>query len=422
LIERIAELVRDERIDGISDLRDESDRHGMSLIIELKRGAQPRTVLNQLHKYTPLQSTFGAQMLALVDGQPRLLSLKRALQIYIAHRHEVITRRSQFDLDKARARAHILEGLRIALANLDAVIQTIRESPNADEARTRLMDRFHLSEVQAQAILDMQLRRLAALERQKIEDEYQAVIATIAYLEDLLANPRKMLGLISDDLSMLQEKFGDERRTQITADQAEELSLEDLVADEEVLIALTQRGYIKRVASKAYRAQKRGGRGVTGMQTREEDVVDTIFATRTLHHILFFSDKGKVYHVRAYEVPEADRAARGVPLVNLINLAENEKITAALAVREFTPNSFCTMCTINGRMKRVNMTEFEAVRPSGIIAISLEQGDMLGWVHATHGAQDVIIVSAQGRALRFREGARHGTHGEWCGCHPPARR
>jgi DNA gyrase subunit A len=403
LIERIAELVRDERIDGISDLRDESDRHGMSLIIELKRGAQPRTVLNQLHKYTPLQSTFGAQMLALVDGQPRLLSLKRALQIYVAHRHEVITRRSQFDLDKARARAHILEGLRIALANLDAVIQTIRESPNADEARTRLIARFNLSEVQAQAILDMQLRRLAALERQKIEDEYQSVMAAIAHLEDLLANPRKMLGLIKDDLAMLQEKFGDERRTHITADQAEELSIEDLVTDEEVLIALTQRGYIKRVASKAYRAQKRGGRGVTGMQTREEDVVDTIFATRTLHHILFFSDKGKVYHVRAFEVPEADRTARGVPLVNLINLAENEKITAALAVREFAPNSFCTMCTVNGRMKRVNMTEFEAVRPSGIIAISLEQGDMLGWVHATNGSQDVIIVSARGRALRFRE-------------------
>ena len=403
LIERIAELVRDERIDGISDLRDESDRHGMSLIIELKRGAQPRTVLNQLHKYTPLQSTFGAQMLALVDGQPRLLPLKRTLQIYIAHRHEVITRRSQFELDKARARAHILEGLRIALANLDAVIQTIRESPNAEEARLRLIERFHLSEVQAQAILDMQLRRLAALERQKIEDEYQAVMGTIAHLEDLLANPRKMLGLIKDDLISLQADFGDERRTQITIDQAEELSIEDLVTDEAVLIALTQRGYIKRVASKAYRAQKRGGRGVTGMATREEDTVDIIFATRTLHHILFFSDRGKVYHVRAYEVPEADRAARGVPLVNLINLAENETITAALAVREFTPNSFCTMCTVNGRMKRVNMTEFEAVRPSGIIAISLDGGDMLGWVHATNGKQDVIIVSARGRALRFRE-------------------
>jgi DNA gyrase subunit A len=403
LIERIAELVRDERIDGIADLRDESDRHGMSLIIELKRGAQPKTVLNQLHKYTPLQTTFGAQMLALVDGQPRLLSLKRALQIYIAHRHEVITRRSQFDLDKARARAHILEGLRIALANLDAVIQTIRESPNAEEARIRLMDRFQLSEVQAQAILDMQLRRLAALERQKIEDEYQAVMTNIAYLEDLLANPRKILGLIKDDLAKVREDFGDERRTHITADAAEELSLADLVADEEMLIALTQRGYIKRVASKAYRAQKRGGRGVTGMQTREEDLVDIIFATRTLHHILFFSDKGKVYHVRAYEVPEADRAARGVPLVNLINLSENEKITAALSVDEFKPNTFCTMSTVNGRMKRVAMTEFEAVRPSGIIAISLDAGDMLGWVHATNGAQDVILVSAHGRALRFRE-------------------
>ena len=403
LIERIAELVRDERIDGISDLRDESDRHGMSIVIEIKRAANPKTVLNQLLKYTPLQSTFGAQMLALVDGQPRLLSLKRALQIYIAHRHEVITRRSQFDLDKARARAHILEGLRIALANLDAVIKTIRESPSADEARTRLMDRFNLSEVQAQAILDMQLRRLAALERQKIEDEYQEVMATIAQLEDLLANPRKILFLIRDDLTKLSDDHGDERRTHITADSSEELSIEDLVADEEVLIALTQRGYIKRVPAKAYRAQKRGGRGVTGMATREEDVVDVIFATRTLHHILFFSDKGKVYHVRTYEVPEADRAARGVPLINLIALAENEKITAALAVPEFKPNSFCAMCTQHGRMKRVAMTEFESVRPSGIIAISLDDGDVLGWVHATTGHQDVVIITARGRALRFKE-------------------
>ncbi len=403
LVERIAELVRDERIDGISDLRDESDRHGMSLIIEIKRGANPKTVLNQLLKYTPLQSTFGAQMLALVDGQPRLLSLKRTLQIYIAHRHEVITRRSQFELDKARARAHILEGLRIALANLDAVIRTIRESPNAEEARTRLMERFGLSEIQAQAILDMQLRRLAALERQKIEDEYQAVMATIAELEDLLANPRKILLLIKDDLTQVRDDYGDDRRTRITADGAEELSIEDLVHDEEVLIALTQRGYIKRVPAKAYRAQKRGGRGVTGMATREEDVVETIFATRNLHHILLFSDRGKVYHVRAFEVPEADRTARGVPLINVIALTEGEKITAALAVKEFLPNTFCTMATQHGRMKRVDMTEFEAVRPSGIIAISLDEGDVLGWVKATSGAQDVIIVTARGRALRFRE-------------------
>jgi DNA gyrase subunit A len=403
LIERIAELVRDERIDGISDLRDESDRNGMSLIVEIKRGANPKTVLNQLLKYTPLQSTFGVQMLGLVDGQPRLLTLKRALQIYIQHRQEIITRRSQFDLDKARARAHILEGLRIALANLDAVIKTIRESPNAEEARTRLMERFKLSEVQAQAILDMQLRRLAALERQKIEDEYQQVMSAIAFLEDLLANPRKILLLIKEDLTFVKEKYGDKRRTHITADGSEELSIEDLVADEEVLIAITQRGYIKRVPSKAYRAQKRGGRGVQGMTTREEDVVDVIFATRNLHHILFFSDKGKVYHVRAYEVPEADRTAKGVPLINLIALAENEKITASLPVPEFKPDSFCVMCTVNGRMKRVSMEEFEAVRPSGIIAISLGEDDVLGWVHATTGKQDVIIVTAKGKALRFNE-------------------
>ncbi|MFN8597637.1 MAG: DNA gyrase subunit A [Anaerolineae bacterium] len=403
LLERIAELVRDDRIDGISDLRDESDRHGMSIIVEIKRGANPKTVLNQLLKYTPLQSTFGAQMLALVDGQPRLLSLKRALQIYADHRHTVITRRTEFDLNKARARAHILEGLRIALANLDAVIKTIRESPNAEEARNRLVERFGLSEVQAQAILDMQLRRLAALERQKIEDEYQEVMRQIAYLEDLLANPRKILLLIKDDLTKLKEDFGDGRRTRITADSAEELSIEDLVHDEEVLISLTQRGYIKRVPAKAYRAQHRGGRGVTGMATREEDVVETIFATRNLHHILMFSDKGKVYHVRAYEVPEADRAAKGVPLINVIALSEGEKITAALAVKEFLPNTFCTMCTQNGRIKRVDMTEFESVRPSGIIAISLDEGDVLGWVRATTGAQDVIIVSARGRALRFKE-------------------
>ena len=405
LIERIAELVRSERIDGISDLRDESDRHGMSLIVEIKRGAQPKTVLNQLLKYTPLQSTFGVQMLALVDGQPRLLPLKRALQIFVEHRQQVITRRSEFDLEKARARAHILEGLRIALANLDAVIKTIRESPNADEDRSRLMQRFKLTEIQAQAILDMQLRRLAALERQKIEEEYQAVMANIAYLEDLLANPRKMLLLIKEDLAALKEKYGDQRRTHITADGAEELSIEDLVPDVDVLIALTHRGYIKRVAAKAYRAQKRGGRGVQGMATREEDVVEVIFATRTLHHILFFSDKGKVYHVRAYEVPEADRTAKGVPLINLIALSEGEKITAALPVPEFTSGSFCTMCTLNGRMKRVSMEEFESVRPSGIIAISLDEGDVLGWVRATTGDQDVLIVTAKGKALRFKESA-----------------
>ena len=291
-------------------------------------------------------------MLALVDGQPRLLSLKRALQIFVEHRHRVITRRTEFDLDKARHRAHILEGLRIALANLDAVIKTIRESPDADTARARLMERFKLSEAQAQAILDMQLRRLAALERQKIEDEHRQVMQTIAHLEDLLAHPHKILALVRDGCAALREKYGDARRTRIAAEATEEMSIEDLVADEEVLIQLTERGYIKRLPVKAFRAQARGGRGVTGMQTREEDAVQYIFATRTLHHVLFFSDRGKVYHLRAYEVPDADRTAKGVPLVNLISLGENERITAAVSVPDFAGAAYFTMVTRNGRIKR----------------------------------------------------------------------
>jgi DNA gyrase subunit A len=401
LIERMAELVRDERIPDISDIRDESDRNGLSVVIELKRGAQPKTVLNQLYKYTALQSTFGVQMLALVDGQPRLLSLKRALQIFVEHRQRVIGRRVEFDLAKARQRAHILEGLRIALANLDAVIKTIRESPDAETARARLMERFRLSEAQAQAILDMQLRRLAALERQKIEDEYQQVTQTIAYLEDLLANPRKILALVKDESAALRAKYGDPRRTRIAAEATEEMSIEDLVADEEVLIQLTERGYIKRLPVKAFRAQARGGRGVTGMQTREEDAVQYIFSTRTLHHVLFFSDRGKVYHLRAFEVPDADRTAKGVPLVNLITLGESERITAAVAVPDFERSTYFTMCTRNGRIKRVSAEEFEAVRPSGIIAISLDEGDVLGWVKATRADQHVIVVTEQGQALRF---------------------
>ena len=401
LIERIAELVRDERLSDISDIRDESDRNGLSVVIELKRGSQPKTVLNKLYKYTALQSTFGAQMLALVDGQPRLLSLKRALQIFIEHRRRVITRRAEFDLARAKHRAHILEGLRIALAHLDAVIKTIRESSDAEAARTRLMERFKLTEIQAQAILDMQLRRLAALERQKIEDEYQQVMQTIAHLEDLLANPRKILLLVKDDCDALREKYGDARLTRIAAEATEEMSIEDLVADEEVLIQLTERGYIKRLPVKAFRAQARGGRGVTGMQTREEDAVQVIFSTRTLHHVLFFSDRGKVYHLRAYEIPDADRTAKGVPLVNLIALSEGERVTAAVAVPDFDPNAYFMMSTRNGRIKRVSAEEFESVRPSGIIAISLDEGDVLGWVKVTRGDQHVVVVTEQGQALRF---------------------
>ncbi len=403
LIERIAELVREGRLDDISDLRDESDRRGMSIIIELKRGAQPKKVLNQLYKYTPLQSTFGVQLLALVEGEPRLLSLKRALQIYIEHRREVITRRAQFELEKARARAHILDGLLIALSNLDAVIDTIRKSPNAEAAKERLMFRFLLSEPQAQAILDMQLRRLAALERQKIEEEHRQLLETIATLEDLLANPEKILGLIKTDLAEIAEKYGDERRTHIAIEASEDLSQEDLVPDEAVLFSVTQRGYIKRVAAKAFRPQSRGGRGVTGHATREEDEVLVLVPARTLDTLLFFSDRGKVYSEKAYQIPDADRAGRGIPIVNVLALEPGETVTALVSVPDFSAAEYCIMATREGRVKRVSLSEFASVRPSGLIAITLDKGDELGWVRLTRGNDEVVLVTEQGQALRFSE-------------------
>jgi DNA gyrase subunit A len=338
LLERIAELARDGRLYDVTDLRDESDRRGMSIVIELRRGAQPAKVLNQLYKFTPLQSTFGVQMLALVDGEPRLLPLKRAMQIYIDHRREVIVRRTQFQLDKARARAHILEGLLIALANLDEVIQTIREAADADVARDRLMTRFKLSELQAQAILDMQLRRLAALERQKIQDEHTQILNRIADLEDLLATPRKVLNLIKTDLEDISAKYGDDRRTRIAPDAHETFREEDLVAEEDVLISITQKGYIKRVAAKSFRAQARGGRGVTGHTTRDEDEILIVFPARTLDTLLFFSDRGKVYSEKAYQIPDADRAGKGIPMVNVLALEPGETITAAVPVPVFDPD------------------------------------------------------------------------------------
>jgi DNA gyrase subunit A len=403
LIEKIADLARSGKIDAISDLRDESDRRGMSIIIELRRGTQPRKVLNQLYKFTPLQSTFGAQLLALVNGEPRLLSLKRALHIYIDHRLDVLTRRTQFELEKALARDHILQGLLIALANLDAVIQTIRQSPDAEAARERLMTRFGLSELQAQAILDMQLRRLAALERQKIENEHNELLTRIAYLEDLLANPKKLLHLIQEDLDGVVEKYADERRTRIAADVSDELSEEDLVADEAILISITERGYIKRVAAKTYRSQRRGGRGVMGHTTRDEDEVLMLIPARTLDTILFFSDRGKVYSEKAYQIPDVGRTARGIPMVNVLTLEPGETITAAVPVPNFDDARYCTMATIKGRIKRVALSEFASVRPSGLIAISLAEGDALGWVRLTQGSDDIIIVTEKGQALRFSE-------------------
>jgi len=403
LIERIAELVRTGKIDAIADLRDESDRRGMSIVLELRRGAQAKQVLNQLYKYTPLQSTFSVHLLALVGGEPRLLSLKRMLQLYIEHRQEIITRRANFELEKARARAHILDGLLIALANLDEVIRTIRESKDADAAKERLMSRFKLTDIQAQAILDMQLRRLAALERQKIEEEHREVLARIDYLLDLLEHPAKILAVIKEDLSLLTEKFGDERRTKIVGETHEELKEEDLVTDEAVLITFTRKGYIKRVAANLYRTQGRGGRGVTGQTVREEDQVEFLIPARTLHTILFFSDRGKVYSEKVYQIPDANRTDKGIPIVNVLSLENGERITAAVSVPSFDEGSFFTMATLGGTVKRVALSEFASVRPSGLIAISLDKGDELGWVRLTSGKDEVILVTRKGQALRFAE-------------------
>ncbi|MDO8754772.1 MAG: DNA gyrase subunit A [Anaerolineales bacterium] len=403
LIERIAELVRDGKIDQISDLRDESDQRGMSIVIELKRSAQPKKVLNQLYKYTALQSTFGVQMLALVDGEPRTLPLKRMLQIFIEHRQTVIVRRSNFELAKARARLHILDGYLLALNNIEAVIKTIREAQDADVAKTNLMARFKLSELQAQAILDMQLRRLAALERWKIEEEHRQVSGTIDYLEDLLAHPKKILALIKSDLLELVEKYGDDRRTRIAAEAKEDIHDEDLVADESVLISLTERGYIKRVAASAFRSQSRGGRGVMGHTTKDEDEVVMLIPARSLNTMLFVSDKGKVYSEKVYQIPDSDRATKGIPLVNVLALEPNEKVTAAMAVGDFSSHHYCMLMTGRGRIKRVSMEEFASVRPSGLIAMSLEEGDQLGWARLTSGKDEIIIVTENGQALRFSE-------------------
>ncbi len=403
LLERIADLVRYGKIKDISDLRDESDRTGLSVVIELKRGAQPNKVLNQLYKHTTLQSTFGINMLALLDGEPRVLPLKRALMAYVEHRQDVITRRTEYELERAKHRAHILEGLRIALGNLDPIIKTIRGSNDTEDARNQLISKFNLTQIQAQAILEMQLRRLAALERQKIEAEYQEVMKTINYLENLLASPEKILGLIREDLVEIKDEYGDERRTMLLVDETGDFNEEDLVKDEEILISITQRGYIKRVPSQTYRSQGRGGRGVTGMTTRDEDVVEFLFAARTLNTILYFTDKGKVYSEKAWRIPDASRTAKGISIINLINIMPGEKITAAVVVPDFDEAEYLIMLTRKGRTKRCSLSEFKSVRPSGLIALTLDQDDDLGWVKLTGGRNEVIVVSKSGQAIRFDE-------------------
>lgn len=403
LIERIADLVRSDRLSEVSDLRDESDRNGMRIIIELKRNSQPKRVLNRLYKYTQLQSTFGINLLALVEGEPRLLSLKRSLQIYIDHRVDVITRRSQFELEKARHRAHILEGLLVALANLDEVIKTIRNSPDPDEAKKRLMSRFELSDIQAQAILDMQLRRLSQLEREKIENEHKELMERIAYLEDLLAHPKKILGLIREDLEDISRKYGDNRRTLISEGNVEDLTEEDLVSDVSALVTITRNGYIKRTQPGYYRTQGRGGKGVIGQAVKDEDEIDILIPCRALHTLLFFSDRGKVYSERVYELSESRRTEKGMPIVNLLALEPNERITAAVAVPDFEVAEYIVVATVNGRVKRMDITEFKSVRVSGLIAVSLDEGDELGWARLTSGKDDLIMVTRGGNALRVNE-------------------
>lgn len=403
LIERIAALVKEGTIDGISDLRDESDRNGMRIVIELKREAQPRKVLNNLFKHTAMQSTFGVNMLALVDGkQPRVLTLKRILEHFIAHREEVIRRRSIFELEKARQRAHILEGLRIALDNIDEVITTIRNSRTTESARGNLMKAFHLTEAQANAILDIRLARLAQLERRKIDDEYKEVQKQIQALEALLADERKVLALIKEDMVALKEKYGDERRTVIREGDGE-LSDEDLIPEINVLLTLTNKGYVKRLPDDTYRTQHRGGRGVSGLTMREEDDVQHIISCNTMDTLLFFTNQGRCYSLKAHEVPDASRTAKGTPIVNLLALQADEVVTMPMAVKDFSGARYLVLATRKGKIKRTPLAQFAAVRANGLIALGIEPGDELAWVRMSNGDQDIIVVTEQGKSIRFSE-------------------
>ena len=403
LIEKMAELVREGRLDQISDIRDESDRRGMRVVIELKRGAAPKKVRNRLFKHTQLQGSFSVNMLALVNNEPVTLSLRRALVVYVEHRMEVLTRRTRFQVAKARERAHILEGLRIALEFLDEVIRTIRQSDSAEAARNALIENFGLSQVQAQAILDLQLRRLAALERQKIEDEYQEIMARIAYYEDLLAHPDKIRGLVRADILMLKDKFGDARRTLIVHDANGEFNEEDLIAQDNVLISFSAGAYIKRMPAEEFRAQKRRGRGKKGMATRGEDEVIEILFARTLDHILFFTNKGRVYSSRVYELPAAGRTARGQHIANLLSLQADETVTTMLIVPDFEAARYVTLLTRQGRIKRVEANAFANIRTVGLIAMNLDDGDSLDFAKLTSGQQDFLIVTRNGKASRFAE-------------------
>ncbi len=405
LLEKIADLVKDKRIDGIADLRDESDRDGMRVYIELKRDANPHKVLNNLFKHTPMQLAFNMNMLALVDGQPQTLPLKSVLQHYVDHRREIVRRRTEYDLERARARAHILEGLKIALDNLDEVIRTIRESADVDVARTTLMSRFTLSEAQAQAILDMRLARLAALERKKIEDEYLQVIQLIAELEDILANPQRVLQIIKDELTELKRKYAGERRTRVADDASRELTDEDLIADEDVVVTISRRGYIKRQPVTTYRRQHRGGKGIIGHVTREEDAVEHLLVANTHDWALFFTNRGRVFSSKVHAIPDASRQAKGIAIINLpgVQVEAGEVPMATITLPSFEPGSYLVMATRRGIIKKTPLEQFERVRSTGIRAITINDDDELAWVDVSTGNDDIIIATAQGMLARFEE-------------------
>lgn len=403
LIEKIAELARDKKIDGITDLRDESDRNGMRIVLELRKDVNANVLLNNLYKHTALQTTFGINMLALVDGQPKVLNLKQALQHYLDHQKVVIRRRTQFELRKAEARAHILEGLRIALDHLDEVISLIRNSETTDIAREGLMTKFNLSEKQAQAILDMRLQRLTGLERSKIEEEYQELVKLIAELKAILADEEKVLEIIRNELIEIKERYNDERRTEIVSGGLDQIEDEDLIPRENVVITLTHNGYIKRLPLSTYRSQKRGGRGVQGMGTNEDDFVEHLLTTSTHDTILFFTNKGKVYKTKGYEIPEYSRTAKGIPIINLLEIDKDEWINAIIPVEEFVDDWYLFFTTKEGISKRSPLSSFANIRTSGLIAIHLREGDELISVRLTDGNRHIIIGTKKGMLIRFPE-------------------
>jgi DNA gyrase subunit A len=403
LIAKIAELVKDKKVEGISDLRDESDRKGMRIVIELKRDSRPRSILNNLFKHTAMQLAFNVNIVALVDGVPITLALKQILSEYIRHRQQVVTKRTQFELDAAKRRLHILEGLKIAVDNLDAVIETIKKSPDAEAAKNNLMRKFKLTEIQAVAILDLQLRRLAALERQKIEDEYKETIKTISSLEALLASPKKILGMIEKELSEIKEKYGDDRRTRVYQQAAGDFSEEDLIPKEQAIVTITKSGYIKRIPVSTYRTQNRGGKGVSGITVKEEDSVANIFSATTHDAVLFFTKSGKVYQLKVYDLPEGSRTAKGSAIVNLIEIDQGDAITAVLNIPTETKNGFLFMVTKKGVVKKTSLTDFANIRRSGVIAINLAASDELRFVILTSGTNEILLVTKNGMSILFSE-------------------